>query len=496
MPRTRGLVHYKKTGALIETVVAAGGSTVSASLPGEGDLSSAEDNRRAYFRSVAEVGHQCAEALSYAHARGIIHRDIKPSNLLLDTNGVVWVTDFGLAKTNDVGLTQTGDILGTIRYMSPERFKGQCDNRADVYSLGLTLYEMLVLKPAYESPDRLKLIDIVTKTEVAAPRSIDSRIPRDLETVVLKACDKDPKRRYQSADDMAEDLQRFLNDEPILARRVSPVERAARWSRRNPWLATAMSVAAAALIAITGISAVAAQTQSQLNGELAEANQEQQQLNAELQKKTKEQRKTNQALVESNKSKEELIRDLIKSQSRLAEKQAEFVAEKGDLAESMLWLARSYELAEGQTPEFRQNLLNKLEASAARMPRLVGLETTRTGASASATFGEEVRERLLSTTNNDERRAIAQEIFNSGTFRRMEAVPVMSTDQTLIACPSVRKEDEDSDTPNLDSGNSSVGCRHELVDRKDYSAGIAGGKGCSTHRQTFGRRVSFRGEGR
>ena len=257
--------------ALIETVVAAGGSTVSATLPGEGDLSTAEDNRRAYFRSVAEIGHQCAEALSYAHARGIIHRDIKPSNLLLDTNGVVWVTDFGLAKTNDVGLTQTGDILGTIRYMSPERFKGQCDNRADVYSLGLTLYEMLVLKPAYESPDRLKLIDIVTKTEVTTPRSIDSRIPRDLETIVLKACDKDPKRRYQSADDLAEDLQRFLNDEPILARRASPTERVVRWSRRNPWLATAMSVAAAALIAITGISMVAAQMQAQLNGQLEKA---------------------------------------------------------------------------------------------------------------------------------------------------------------------------------------------------------------------------------
>lgn len=110
-----------------DTILTAYGSTVSAVLPGQSELSSAETNPRAYYQSVAEIGLQTARALSYAHARGIIHRDIKPSNLLLDTIGVVWVTDFGLAKTGDVGLTHTGDILGTIRYMSPERFKGQCD---------------------------------------------------------------------------------------------------------------------------------------------------------------------------------------------------------------------------------------------------------------------------------------------------------------------------------------------------------------------------------
>ncbi len=343
--------------ALIETIVQAGGSTVSASLPGEGDVSTAENNRRAYFHSVAEIGLQAAHALAYAHARGITHRDIKPSNLILDTAGVVWMTDFGLARTGDSSMTQTGDILGTIRYMSPERFKGQCDNRADVYSLGLTLYEMLVLKPAFESPDRLKLIDIVTKTEVTAPRSIDSRIPRDLETIVLKACGKDPKRRYQSADEMADDIQRFVNDEPILARRASPVERVARWSRRNPWLATAMSVSAVALMAIAGISIAAAQTQATLNDQLTDANKE-------LNDKTED-------LVESNKSKATLIRDLKRSQMRLAEKQAEFVAEKGDLAQSMLWLARGYELAGGADPQAASRLLWKLTRGATDMPKLV-----------------------------------------------------------------------------------------------------------------------------
>ena len=145
------------------------GGNGPAVLPGQSDISTAESNYRAYFLSVAQIGLQAAGALSYAHARGIIHRDIKPSNLILDAAGTVWVTDFGLAKTSDQQMTQTGDILGTIRYMSPERFRGQCDVRADIYALGLTLYELLVLKPAFHSSDRLKLIDMASKTEPTAP---------------------------------------------------------------------------------------------------------------------------------------------------------------------------------------------------------------------------------------------------------------------------------------------------------------------------------------
>ncbi len=114
-------------------------STVSAVLPGDTQLSSVESDRHHYFESVARIGHQTALALAYAHARGIVHRDIKPSNLLLDTRGVVWVTDFGLAKTEDDGLTRAGDLIGTLRYMAPERFRGAGDGRADIYALGLTL---------------------------------------------------------------------------------------------------------------------------------------------------------------------------------------------------------------------------------------------------------------------------------------------------------------------------------------------------------------------
>ena len=187
-------------------------SSSSAILPGGTQLSSVESGRRSFFRSLAQIGRQVAGGLAYAHARGIVHRDIKPSNLLLDTEGVVWIADFGLAKGDDEGLTQTGDILGTLRYMAPERFRGEGDARADVYALGLTLYELLTLRPGFDSSDRLKLIEQIKTEEPQKPRSVDARIPRDLETIVLKAIEKDPKARYQSAEAMGEDLGRFLAD--------------------------------------------------------------------------------------------------------------------------------------------------------------------------------------------------------------------------------------------------------------------------------------------
>jgi len=226
-------------------------SSTSAILPGGAQVSSVESGRRAFFRSLAQIGRQVAGGLAYAHARGIVHRDIKPSNLLLDTEGVVWIADFGLAKGEDEGLTQSGDILGTLRYMSPERFRGEGDARADVYALGLTLYELLALRPGFDSPDRLKLIEQIKIKEPQKPRSIDARIPRDLETIVLKAIDKDPKARYQTAEAMGEDLGRFLADEPIRARQVSAAERYWRWARRNPVVATLGGVLTALLVLVT-----------------------------------------------------------------------------------------------------------------------------------------------------------------------------------------------------------------------------------------------------
>jgi serine/threonine protein kinase len=191
-----------------------------------------------YFRSVARLGVQAADALAYAHRQGILHRDVKPSNLLLDTQGTVWITDFGLAKLDDGGdLTGTGDVVGTLRFMAPERFRGVSEPRSDVYSLGLTLYEMLTLRPSFADSDRLRLIERIKGEEPPRPRQLNRRIPRDLETVVLKAMAKEPAGRYATAAALAEDLRRFLTNRPIQARHIGPSGRAWRWCRRNPVVA-------------------------------------------------------------------------------------------------------------------------------------------------------------------------------------------------------------------------------------------------------------------
>jgi serine/threonine protein kinase/WD40 repeat protein len=213
------------------------GVSSCAVLPGQTDLSVVETDHRHYFESIARIGRQTASALAHAHERGIIHRDIKPSNLLLDASGTVWVTDFGLAKMEEGDLTNPGDILGTFRYMAPERFNGRSDPRSDVYALGITLYELLVLRPAFQGCDRATLVAEIATEEPPRPRTLDRRVPRDLETIVVKAIDKDPARRYQTADALAEDLRRFVDGEPIRARRTGLAERARLWSRRHPALA-------------------------------------------------------------------------------------------------------------------------------------------------------------------------------------------------------------------------------------------------------------------
>jgi serine/threonine protein kinase len=208
-----------------------------------------------YYRSVARIGVQAAEAIAYAHQHKVLHRDIKPSNLLLDVQGTVWVTDFGLAKAEGEGaLTQTGDIVGTLHYMAPERFRGQASARSDVYALGLTLYEMLVLEPAFAAQERARLIDKILHEEPPNPRQLDSRIPRDLETIVLKAMAREPSDRYGTALELAEDLRRYLADRPILARRASTVERARRWCRRNPVVAGLLTAVFLAMTAGTAVS--------------------------------------------------------------------------------------------------------------------------------------------------------------------------------------------------------------------------------------------------
>ena len=183
-------------------------SSSSVVLPGRSrDGSKSKSRKPTYWQSVASIGMQVADALEYAHKQGIHHRDIKPSNLLLDTQGTVWVTDFGLAKADDQqNLTHTGDILGTLRYMPPEAFEGKTDARSDVYSLGLTLYEMLAFRPAFDEKERNRLIRQVTHEEPARLGKLNRHVPRDLETIVHKAIDKDPGQRYASAADAGRGL--------------------------------------------------------------------------------------------------------------------------------------------------------------------------------------------------------------------------------------------------------------------------------------------------
>jgi serine/threonine protein kinase/WD40 repeat protein len=224
--------------------------------PGQTEASTLSESGRQYWQSVARVGMQVADALAYAASQGVLHRDIKPSNLLLDDTGNVWVTDFGLAKIagDSDDLTHTGDIVGTLRYMAPERFNGKVDLRSDVYSLGLTLYEMLALRPAFDEADRNRLVKQVIHDDPVRPRKVDPGVPRDLETVVLKAIARNPTHRYQTPAEMAEDLRRFVEDHPVRARRVSGGERLVRWCRRNPLPASL--VAGIVLVFLVGFAGV------------------------------------------------------------------------------------------------------------------------------------------------------------------------------------------------------------------------------------------------
>jgi WD40 repeat protein/serine/threonine protein kinase len=207
-----------------------------------------------YYRTVARLGVQVAQALAHAHAEGVLHRDIKPSNLLLDVDGHVWVTDFGLAKVEGAeGLTRTHDRVGTLRFMGPERFDNWSDRRSDVYGLGMTLYEMLTLRPAFDAGPQWKLMEQVIHDPPPAPRKVDPRIPRDLETIVLKSIAKEPKERYASAEALASDLENFLADKPIVARRSSFAERAWRWCRRNKAAAGSLAACAVAALALVGV---------------------------------------------------------------------------------------------------------------------------------------------------------------------------------------------------------------------------------------------------
>ena len=209
-------------------------------------------SKSVYWKHVAKLGMEVSEALHYAHCEGILHRDIKPSNLILDERGNVWITDFGLAKADDeLNPTESGDIVGTLRYMAPEVLSGQFNVRSDICSLGLTLYELVALRPAFLENSRHGLIHQIANDSAPQLRSLRRGIPVDLETIIHKAIDRSPESRYASAKEVADDLRRFLNDEPILARRLSVGKRMGRWAKKNKLIASLLALVATILVLVT-----------------------------------------------------------------------------------------------------------------------------------------------------------------------------------------------------------------------------------------------------
>jgi tetratricopeptide (TPR) repeat protein len=233
----------------------------------------------AFFRTVASLGVQAALALDHAHQLGVVHRDVKPANLLVDGRGHLWVTDFGLARCHgQAGLTVSGDLVGTLRYMSPEQAlarHGLVDHRSDVYSLGVTLYELLTLEPACPGGDRQEVLRRLERQEPRPPRQLNQAVPKDLETVVLKALAKEPADRYGTAQELADDLRRFLEDRPVRARRPTVAQRLARWSRRHRpvvGVAALLLLLAAAGLAVSNVLVRREQARAEAQRRQVEAN--------------------------------------------------------------------------------------------------------------------------------------------------------------------------------------------------------------------------------
>ncbi|MHC4342620.1 MAG: serine/threonine-protein kinase, partial [Planctomycetota bacterium] len=260
----RGIHHYAmqfidgiSVADIIRTLKNGGGAKLSGSSSAALEAIAKGQNARSrdYCSAVARLGAQAADALDHAHACGVIHRDVKPGNLLVDGQGELWVTDFGLASVRTrPGLTMTGDLVGTLRYMSPEQTRaGQSpiDHRTDVYSLGAALYEFITLKGAFQGEDAAGVLQDVVGRRPPAPRTLNPAVPDELETILQKAMEKEPNDRYATARELADDLRRFLAHEPIRAKRPTILQHTGRWLGRHKRVVSA--AAGALFLAVVGL---------------------------------------------------------------------------------------------------------------------------------------------------------------------------------------------------------------------------------------------------
>ena len=315
---------------------------------------------------VAHIGNQIADALEYAHDLGIVHRDIKPANLLIDNSGKAWLTDFGLAEfRSEVAVTTTGDVIGSLRSMSPEQARGErggVDHRTDIYSLGVTLYELLTRRPAFEHPDRLQLLKMVIECQPVPPRRVNPRIPIDLETIVLKAMAKEPHDRYKTSQALRDDLRRFLQHQPLLTLRPKWSDKLIRWSARH--LPIVIVTTAVLFLLTIGLSVVTTLVwQSQARAE-------------------RSQNRATEALhfANSQRSEAELqSENATRLAVNLALDRGLGLCGQGDSSQGLLWLERALDLAPQDQPQMSSIIRMNLNAWLQRLIPLVGVQRLATG---------------------------------------------------------------------------------------------------------------------
>jgi WD40 repeat protein len=314
-------LHHLNIVEIYEIGETAGRPYFSMALIEGGTLAGELGGRPASTRRAAQVTEVLAHAIHYAHERGIVHRDLKPANVLLTPDGVLKIADFGLAKNlRDSAQTQSGTVLGSPCYMSPEQASGsvrEAGPAADIYSLGAILYEMLVGAPPFKEATPLETLYKLLNDEPLKPTRLKPKVPRDLETICLKCLEKSPMRRYASARELAEDLDRFLNFESVKARPITRPERLWRWCRRKTALALALGLAALAVATTIGLSIFLAVYHYQAASRIGEALKE----------------------VEAHRS------QVNQMAAQLAFDHGHAICEQGDIAQGVLWLARGLKSA-------------------------------------------------------------------------------------------------------------------------------------------------------